>query len=78
MPKYSFQHTIAPRPNTNDELLISVLDGLLERYVDRVPDAQKVIDLVRDRGDDIINDHIAFRSIDIRSILRIFMHLDMK
>ena len=69
MSKYSFQHTIKPRKDTNDALLIDVLDGLLDRYINRVPDAQKVVDLMHDQGNKIVNDHIAFRSIDIRSIL---------
>ena len=68
MSKYSFQHTITPRPNTNDDLLIDVLDGLLSRYLDRVPDAGRVVDLFTSRGDQIINDHIAFRSIHLESI----------
>ena len=49
MSKYSFQHTITPRPNTNDNLLIDVLDGLLSRYLDRVPDAGRVVDLFTGR-----------------------------
>ena len=60
---------------SNDQLLIDVLDGLLEKYIERVPDAQKIITLIKNRGDSIINDHIAFRSIHIESILRIFIHL---
>ena len=75
MPNYSFQHTIKPRKGTNDALLIDVLDGLLERYIERVPDAQKIINLMVQSKNTIINDHIAFRSIDIRSILKVFMHL---
>ncbi len=75
MNNYSFNHTIKPRPDSNDQLLIDVLDGLLERYIDRVPDAQKIIQLITDRGDKIINDHIAFRSIHIESILKVFLHL---
>jgi hypothetical protein len=72
---YLFQHTITPRPNTNDSLLIQVLDGLLRTYMERVPDAKRVAKLIIARGDSILNDHIAFRSIDIRSILTIFLHL---
>ncbi len=75
MNKYSFSHTITPREDTNDQLLIDVLDGLLDRYIDRVPDAQRIIQLITNRGDMIINDHIAFRSIYIESILTIFLHL---
>ena len=58
MNKYSFSHTITPREDTNDQLLIDVLDGLLDRYIDRVPDAQRIIQLITNRGDMIINDHI--------------------
>ncbi len=75
MSNYSFSHTITPRENSNDQLLIDVLNGLLERYINRVPDAQRIIELITNRGDQIINDHIAFRSIYIESILTIFLHL---
>ena len=72
---YSFTHTIEPRENSNDQLLIDVLNGLLSRYLERVPAAGRVVDLIVKRGDAIINDHIAFRSINIESILTIFIHL---
>ncbi|MEC8678401.1 MAG: DUF1338 family protein, partial [Candidatus Margulisiibacteriota bacterium] len=72
---YSFTHTIEPRKNSNDQLLIDVLNGLLSRYLERVPAAGRVVDLIVNRGDAIINDHIAFRSINIESILTIFIHL---
>jgi hypothetical protein len=61
-----------------------VLDGLMRRYQERVPDVQRVFDcLVRDgviRGaDDIENDHIAFRTLGvpqlgIQSLEKIFLH----
>ncbi|MEK9726473.1 MAG: DUF1338 domain-containing protein [Candidatus Margulisiibacteriota bacterium] len=75
MSRYSFQHSIKSRAGTNDDLLIQVLDGLLSRYLDRVPDASRIVAIVQARGDRIINDHIAFRSIHIESILTIFLHL---
>ena len=75
MNKYSFEHTIQPRKGSNDALLIQVLDGLMSRYLDRVPDANRAVSLFTKKGDQIINDHIAFRSIHIESILKIFLHL---
>jgi hypothetical protein len=66
---------MTPRPGTQDALLIQVLDGLLAQYLDKVPDANRVVSLITDRGDRIQNDHIAFRSIDITSILTIFLGL---
>jgi hypothetical protein len=69
------KHTIKARPNTNDDLLIQVLDKLLYDYLIRVPDAAKVVELLLSRGDSIQNDHIAFRSIQLNSILKIFLHL---
>ena len=75
MSHYSFQHSITPRPNSQDPLLINVLDGLLARYIERVPDAQKIVKLMSERGDQILNDHIAFRSVELTSILKIFLHL---
>lgn len=61
-----------------------VLDGLMRRYRERVPDVQRVVQcLVRDgliaSADDIENDHIAFRTmgvpqLGIRSFEKIFLH----
>lgn len=47
-----------------------VLDGLMRRYMERVPDVQKVLDVMMAEGiikapSDIENDHIAFRSLGI-------------
>ena len=60
--------------NTDQEhLLLALIIGLLERYFKRVPDALKTFDLIHQRGDDVYNDHMAFRSLDIRSLLKIFL-----
>jgi hypothetical protein len=47
-----------------------VLDGLMRRYMDRVPDVQRVLDVMQAEGIikgpyDVENDHIAFRSLGI-------------
>lgn len=62
-----------------------VLDGLMRRYKERVPDVQGVINAMIEEGiiksgDDIENDHIAFRTmgvpqLGIKSFEKIFMHL---
>jgi hypothetical protein len=64
--------------------LDGVLDGLMRRYKERVPDVQAIIDAMIDEGiitsaDDIQNDHIAFRTmgverLGIQSLERIFLH----
>ncbi|MBU52534.1 MAG: DUF1338 domain-containing protein [Deltaproteobacteria bacterium] len=64
--------------------LDEILDGLMRRYKERVPDVQGVLDAMRKEGiiqsdDDIQNDHIAFRSIGVpnlglASLERIFLH----
>lgn len=61
-----------------------VLSGLMQRYIDRVPDVNRVIDcLIEDglvhRPDEIENDHIAFRTmgvpqLGIQSLEKIFLH----
>lgn len=66
-----------------DELKI-VMDMLMIRYADRVPDVKKVInDLIRENviqsENDISNDHIAFRTmgveyLGIASLEKIFLH----
>ncbi|MGE7773986.1 DUF1338 domain-containing protein [Chitinophaga sp. NPDC101104] len=61
-----------------------ILDGLMRRYRERVPDVDKVISamiaegIIR-HGNDIENDHIAFRTmgvpnLGIQSLERIFLH----
>lgn len=64
--------------------LDTVLDGLLRRYRERVPDVQKIFDcLMREQiirsVEDIENDHIAFRtlgvpSLGIQSLEKVFLH----
>lgn len=61
-----------------------VLDGLMRRYSERVPDVQNVINAMLDEGiiqspDEIENDHIAFRTmgvpnLGIASFEKIFLH----
>lgn len=66
------------------ELLSNVLDGLMSRYRQRVPDVGKVLQIMRE-GDliasetEIENDHIAFRTLGlehqgIASLEKIFLH----
>ncbi|MBN9382041.1 MAG: DUF1338 domain-containing protein [Chitinophagaceae bacterium] len=62
-----------------------VLDGLMRRYTKRVPDVQRVLDVMTTEGiihvpSDIENDHIAFRSLGIphlgiASLEKIFLAL---
>ncbi|ULQ54170.1 DUF1338 domain-containing protein [Flavihumibacter fluvii] len=61
-----------------------ILDGLMRRYQERVPDVQGVINAMIAEGligsaDDIENDHIAFRTmgvphLGIQSLEKIFLH----
>lgn len=70
-------------PNANN-VLNTVLDGLMRRYQQRVPDVQKVFDAliaekVITQRSDIQNDHIAFRTLavpflGIQSLEKIFLH----
>lgn len=64
--------------------LQQVLDGLMRRYVERVPDVPRVIEAlvgekVIEKKEDIENDHIAFRTLGmphlgIQSLEKIFLH----
>lgn len=64
--------------------LNTILDGLMRRYMERVPDVGRVVAcMVRDgliaRASDIENDHIAFRTmgvpqLGIRSLEKVFLH----
>ncbi len=64
--------------------LTTILDGLMRRYQARVPDVQRVIDLMLARNlirsaSEIENDHIAFRTmgvpmLGIQSFEKIFLH----
>lgn len=66
------------------KILDAVLDGLMTRYRERVPDVQGIIDKMTEKGiidslDDIQNDHIAFRTmgvdhLGIASLEKIFLH----
>ena len=68
--------------------LDQVLEGLMRRYKQRVPDVQKIIHAMMDSniiGDeaDIENDHIAFRTMGVQmlgigSLEKIFLHYGYK
>lgn len=65
-------------------MLQDVLNGLMERYKERVPDVSGVINAMIKEGiirqaDDIENDHIAFRTmgvpqLGVQSLEKIFLH----
>lgn len=67
-----------------NKTLTAILDGLMRRYQERVPDVAKVIDLMIGANligsvSDIENDHIAFRTLGveqlgIQSFEKIFLH----
>lgn len=64
--------------------LDTILNGLMSRYTQRVPDVERVISLIENKGlirhrSEIENDHIAFRTLGvpnlgIRSFEKIFLH----
>jgi len=64
------------RPMLNDEqksALTLVLDGLMRRYKQRVPDVSTIIAAMIEKGlinqdSDIINDHIAFRTMGVPNL----------
>ncbi len=66
------------------ETLQQVLDGLMRRYQERVPDVSAIVrsmvaEGIIERPEDIENDHIAFRTmgvpqLGIRSFEKIFLH----
>lgn len=70
-------------PNTI-KTLQGVLNGLMRRYSERVPDVQRVFDALLDEGviqspDEIENDHIAFRTMGVpnlglASFEKLFLH----
>jgi hypothetical protein len=70
--------------STNTETLEFVLNGLMQRYQQRVPDVNRILDALIERGvipqaDAIENDHIAFRTmgvpqLGIASFEKIFLH----
>lgn len=67
------------------ETLGTVLDGLMRRYRDRVPDVGAVIGAMVEEGvirgpEEIENDHVAFRTLGvphlgIRSLEKVWLHL---
>ncbi|MDB5080247.1 MAG: hypothetical protein JWP00_2171 [Chloroflexi bacterium] len=64
--------------------LDAVLDGLMSRYLDRVPDVNNIVNAMKAQGiitdrHDIENDHIAFRTLGVKhlgiaSLEKIFLH----
>jgi hypothetical protein len=70
--------------NTSIEKLDSILNGLMRRYTERVPDVAKITAAMVAQGiirtpSDIENDHVAFRTmgvpqLGIRSFEKIFLH----
>jgi hypothetical protein len=66
------------------QTLDGVMSGLMRRYSQRVPDVQKVVNVMIDEGiigsaDEIENDHIAFRTMGVSnlglaSFEKIFLH----
>jgi hypothetical protein len=76
--------TIPPASAARLDTLCGVLDGLMRRYRERVPDVAAIVRAMVREGiiaaeGDIENDHIAFRTmgvpqLGIRSFERIFLH----
>ena len=70
--------------STPIEKLDYILDGLMRRYTERVPDVAKITTAMVAQGiiqtpSDIENDHVAFRTmgvpqLGIRSFEKIFLH----
>lgn len=70
------------------ENLQVILDGLMRRYKERVPDVSSIIEVMMaediiQSGDEIENDHIAFRTLGvpflgIQSLEKIFLHYGYK
>jgi hypothetical protein len=68
----------------NENILNEVLNGLMNRYKERVPDVADIIKIMIDeniisKADEIENDHIAFRTmgvphLGIQSLEKIFLH----
>lgn len=70
--------------SSSPSALDQVMDGLMRRYRERVPDVDRVVRVMLQHGliqsvDDIENDHIAFRTmgvpqLGIASLEKIFLH----
>lgn len=77
--------TLKPSATDRREVLNGVLDGLMRRYRERVPDVEAIIQTMVREGligapKDIENDHIAFRTmgvpqLGVASLEKIFLHL---
>ena len=53
--------------------LKTVLDGLMRRYWERVPNVSKIVSKMIEQGmvdhmDNIVNDHIAFRTMGVNNL----------
>ncbi|HTN36995.1 MAG TPA: DUF1338 domain-containing protein [Arachidicoccus sp.] len=69
-------------------MLQEILDGLMRRYKERVPDVSFILDTMAATGiinktDEVENDHIAFRTmgvpqLGVRSLEKIFLHYGYK
>jgi hypothetical protein len=60
-------------------MINNVLEQLWTKYIDQNPHAKRVYDLFSDRGEAVINDHIALRTfnhpkIDINSLAAVFLY----
>lgn len=73
-----FRSSMSVRPASRDEAFREIMVGLLSQYFDRVEDAARVFSLMKERDEFVLNDHIAFRSLDCFSLLKIFLHYDYK
>ncbi len=72
-------------PNSKNETLNGVLDGLMRRYQERVPDVEAIFQAMTrggliERPENVENDHIAFRTmgvpqLGVASLEKIFLHL---
>ncbi|MEK9739918.1 MAG: DUF1338 domain-containing protein [Flavobacteriaceae bacterium] len=57
----------------NQTIMTKILDALFEVYAERVPDVKKITQAMVERGlvgsqEDIINDHIAFRTMGVKNL----------
>jgi len=64
-------------------MINNILNQLWTKYIDQNPHAKRVYDLFAERGDAVINDHIALRTfnhpkIDIDSLAAVFLNIGYK
>jgi hypothetical protein len=74
--------------NQKEQTLRAVLDGLMRRYRERVPDVAAIFEAMKKEGiinnpSEIENDHIAFRTLGVKhlgiqSLEKIFLHYDYR